>query len=70
MAMIPMTFLLIDRYAYVATDDVSRDVVIIDLNTNTEVGYFNDSFWWGTAQGVFVKGNVGYAVIGTKTAHV
>lgn len=53
-----------NNYAYVATDDVSKDIVIIDLNTNTEVGYFNDSHWWGTAQGVFVKGNVGYAVIG------
>lgn len=55
-----------NNYAYVATDDTSKDIVIIDLNTNTEVGYFNDTFWWGTAQGVFVKGNVGYAVIGPK----
>lgn len=53
-----------DHYAYIATNDVSKDVVIIDMNTNTEVGYFNDDFWWGTAQGVFVKGNVGYVTIG------
>ncbi|PIR61403.1 MAG: hypothetical protein COY81_05460 [Candidatus Pacebacteria bacterium CG_4_10_14_0_8_um_filter_43_12] len=55
-----------NNYAYVATGDVSKDVVIVDLNTNQEVGYFNDTFWWGSAQGVFVKGNVGYAVIGPK----
>lgn len=53
-----------ENYAYVATDDVSRDVIIIDLNTGQEVGYYNDNFWWGVAQGVFVRGNVGYAVIG------
>lgn len=55
-----------DNYAYVATDDTSRDVIIIDLATNQEVGYFNDSHWWGVAQGVYVKGNVGYAVVGPK----
>lgn len=55
-----------NNYAYVATGDVSKDVVIIDLTTNQEVGYFNDDFWWGSAQGVFVKGNVGYVTIGPK----
>lgn len=55
-----------NNYAYVATGDVSKDVVIIDLSTNQEVGYFNDDFWWGSAQGVFVKGNVGYVTIGPK----
>lgn len=55
-----------ENYAYVATGDVSKDVVIIDLSTNQEVGYFNDTFWWGEAQGVFVKGNVGYVTIGPK----
>jgi len=54
------------NYAYIATDDASRDIVIIDLSTNQEVGYYNDTFWWGTAQGIYVKGNVGYAVIGPK----
>jgi hypothetical protein len=51
-------------YAYVATNDISKDVVIIDLTTNQEVGYFNDTSWFGTAQGVFVAGNVGYVTIG------
>ncbi|MDQ5951172.1 MAG: hypothetical protein QG639_449, partial [Patescibacteria group bacterium] len=55
-----------DNYAYIATGDTSKDVVIIDLNTNSEVGYFNDTHWWGTANGVFVKGNVGYVTIGPK----
>lgn len=54
------------NYAYIATDDTSRDIVIIDLSTHQEVGYYNDSFWWGTAQGIYVVGNVGYAVIGPK----
>lgn len=53
-------------YAYAATDDVARDVIIINLATNQEVGYFNDSNWFGVAQGVFVVGNVGYAAIGNK----
>lgn len=52
------------NYAYIATGDVSKDVVIVDLNTNQEVGYFNDDFWWGQAEGIFVKGNVGYVTIG------
>lgn len=54
------------NYAYVATGDVAKDVVIIDLNTNQEVGYFNDDYWWGSAQGIFVKDNVGYVTIGPK----
>lgn len=53
-------------YAYVATQDVSRDVIIIDLSTNQEVGYFNDPDWIGSAQGVFVRGNVGYVTIGPR----
>lgn len=53
-------------YAYVATGDISRDVIIIDLNTLQEVGYFNDSSWFGTAQGIVVKDNVGYVTIGLK----
>ena len=54
------------NYAYVATANTSRDVVIIDLTTNTEVGYFNDPDFFGSSQGVFVRGNVGYAVIGPR----
>lgn len=52
------------NYAYAATGDVSRDVIIIDLTTMQEVGYFNDTSWFGTAQGVSVKDNVGYVTIG------
>lgn len=52
------------NYAYVATGDISKDIVIIDLTTNQEVGYFNDSNWFGSAQGVYVVGDVGYATIG------
>ncbi len=53
-------------YAYVATQDVSRDVIIIDLSNNQEVGYFNDPDWIGSAQGVYVRGNVGYVTIGPR----
>lgn len=52
------------NYAYAATGDVSRDVIIIDLTTMQEVGYFNDTAWFGTAQGIVVKDNVGYVTIG------
>jgi type II secretory pathway pseudopilin PulG len=63
------------NYAYVATADTNKDVVIIDLNTNTEVGYFNPSnptffdILFGDniplpAQGVYVVGNVGFVTIG------
>lgn len=52
------------NYAYAATGDLSRDVIIIDLTTMQEVGYFNDTAWFGTAQGVYVKDNVGYVTIG------
>lgn len=54
------------NYAYAATDDTSRDIIIINLATNQEVGYFNDTDWFGVAQGVYVVGNVGYATIGNK----
>ncbi len=53
-------------YAYAATDDVSRDIIIIDLSTDQEVGYFNDNNWYGVAQGIYVVGNVGYATIGNR----
>jgi len=56
-----------DNYAFIATDDKKKDVVIIDLATNTEVGYYNGSngWGWGRAEGVYVVGPVGYVVIGT-----
>lgn len=60
------------NYAYVATANTDKDVVIIDLTTNTEVGYFNPTNptfqFFGdiplTAQGVYVVGTVGYTTIG------
>lgn len=54
------------NYAYIATGDIGKDVVIIDLNTNQEVGFFNDSYLFGTAQGIWVKDNVGYVTIGFR----
>lgn len=54
------------NYAYVATNDINRDVVIIDLTTNQQVGYFDDDYLFGTAQGVYVVGNVGYVTIGFR----
>ena len=53
-----------ENYAYIATDNINRDVVIVDLNTNQEVGFFDDDFFLGRARGIFVKDNVGYATIG------
>lgn len=61
-----------DTHAYIATDDTDKDIVIVDLATNQEVGYFDGDnswrgfSWWGTARGVYVIGNVGYASIGTN----
>ncbi len=63
------------NYAYVATADQNKDVVIIDLTTNTEVGYFNPTnpvffdFLFGNniplpAEGVYVVGTTGYVTIG------
>lgn len=56
------------NYAYVATNDPNKDVVIIDLTTNSEVGYYNGSNSWpynfGNAEGVFVVGDTGYVTIG------
>lgn len=60
------------NYAYVATANTDKDVVIIDLTTNTEVGYFNPTNptfqFFGdiplTAQGVYVVGTTGYTTIG------
>ncbi len=55
-----------ENYAYVATNDDSRDVVIIDLNTNQEVGYFVDDYRWGNAGSIYVKDDVGYVTVGPK----
>lgn len=53
-----------DNYAYIATGNKSKDVVIIDMATNTEVGTFDDGYTNRTAQGVYVVGNVGYVTAG------
>ena len=54
-------------HAFIATDDKQKDVVIIDLVTNSEVGYYNGSngFGFSRAEGVYVVNSVGYVVIGT-----
>lgn len=56
-----------ENYAYLATTySFSRSVIIIDLETHEEVGYFNDPNWWGFAQGIYVKDNVGYVTAGPR----
>lgn len=55
-----------EHYAYIATDDWTHDIVVIDLDTMEEVAYFDDTWWWGVANGIYVKGNVGYATIGDR----
>lgn len=57
-----------DSYAYLATNNVDKDVVIIDLATKKEVGYFDfgGSYWWTVAQGIYVKDNVGYVTVGHR----
>lgn len=54
------------QYAYIATGNVNKDISIIDLSTGQEVGYFDDSYFFGTAQGIWIKGNVGYTTIGFR----
>lgn len=55
------------NYGYIATDTNSKEIVIIDLTTvpYTEIGYFNAP---GStdATAVFVLGNIGYMIQGTK----
>jgi len=55
------------NYAYIATDNNSKEIVIIDLTTSpyVESGYVNTP---GTsdATGVFVVGNTGYVTAGNK----
>lgn len=50
-------------YAYIATDDNQKEVVIVDLNTYQEVGYFNAS-GPSDATSVFVLGDKGYVTSG------
>lgn len=51
------------NYAYLATDDNQKEVVIIDLTTYLEVGYFNVPFN-PNATSIFVSGNRGYVTAG------
>lgn len=55
------------NYAYLATTNDSKEVVIVNVTTTpfTEVGYFNAS---GTtdAESVYIKGNVGYVIQGKE----
>lgn len=52
-------------YAYLATDSNSKEIVIINLATNTEVGYFNTPFSSSDATSVYVSGNRGYVTAGS-----
>ncbi len=54
-------------YAYLATDNNSKEIVILDISgpTITEVGYF-DASGPASAQDVFVLGNIGYMTQGSR----
>lgn len=49
------------NYAYLATTDDTKEIVIIDISTTpyTEVGYVDGPDTWD-ANSVYVKGNIGY----------
>lgn len=51
------------NYGYIATDDNQKEVVIVDLSTNQEVGYFNTPTV-SDATSVFVLGTKGYVTAG------
>ncbi len=51
------------NYAYLATDSNSKEVVIIDLTTHAEVGYFNTPTS-SDATSVYVSGTKGYVTAG------
>lgn len=53
-----------ENYAYIATDDPHKDIVIYDIHTEQEVGYYDAPDSLGTAQGIYVKGNYGYTTVG------
>jgi hypothetical protein len=54
---------VLGNYAYLATTNTSKDVVILDLTTKTEVGYFNTSRS-EEAESVYVVGTTGYVAAG------
>lgn len=56
----------VEDYAYLATDDDNREVVILDISTEPyqEVGYFNAP-WWSNARTVAVDGDLGLVGQGT-----
>ena len=51
------------NYAYIATDNNSKEVVIIDMTTRQEVGYFNTPSS-ANATSVYVLNNKGYVTAG------
>ncbi len=58
------------NYAYLATDNHSKEIVIIDLNQNqngkyVEVGYF-DAPGNGSGNSVYVSGSTGYMISGSN----
>lgn len=56
-----------EQYAYIATQDIinwnGHDVIIVDLSTGQQVGYFDVPSWVG-GNGIYVKDNVGYVTTG------
>lgn len=55
-------------YAYIATDNNAKEVVILNLSTPptySEIGYF-DAPGNGNGNSVFVSGNIGFMTSGTK----
>lgn len=52
-------------YGYIATDNNQKEVVIVDLKTHKETGYF-DVPGQGNGNGVYVTNNVGYVTAGSK----
>ena len=52
-----------ENYAYIATDTNQKEVIIIDLTTYQEVGYF-DAPGNGDGESVYVTGNIGFVTTG------
>ncbi len=52
------------NYAYLATDNNAKEVVIVDLTTHQEVGYFNTPFSNADATSIYALGNKGYVTAG------
>lgn len=52
-----------EDYAYLATDTNQKEIVVVNLNTLEEAGYF-DAPGNGDGNSVYVAGNIGFATVG------